>query len=165
VADLLPPDAPLQIQAEGVLRYLPFGLLHDGQGWLLTRHTLAMDAGPAPAGARRDSGRPVAPHRGWALLGSARAAGLPALPEVPTELQTLARLAPRVPTPELRLDGQFTVPRCARPWRSAAWCTSPATSGWCRAMPRPPGCSWAAGSGSRWPSWRGRASTSTAWTC
>ena len=108
VADLLPPDAPLQIQAEGVLRYLPFGLLHDGQGWLLTRHTLAMDAGPAPAGARRDSGRPVAPHRGWALLGSARAAGLPALPEVPTELQTLARLAPRVPTPELRLDGQFT---------------------------------------------------------
>ncbi|WP_211373092.1 CHAT domain-containing protein, partial [Ideonella dechloratans] len=53
VADLLPPDAPLQIQAEGVLRYLPFGLLHDGGGWLLERHTLAMDAGPPPARAQQ----------------------------------------------------------------------------------------------------------------
>ena len=108
VADLLPPDAPLRIQAEGVLRYLPFGLLHDGQDWLLARHTLAMDAGPPPAEARQDGAAPPPAHRGWALLGSARAAGLPALPEVPAELQTLAALAPAAPAPTLRLDGAFT---------------------------------------------------------
>lgn len=108
VADLLPPDAPLQIQAEGVLRYLPFGLLHDGGGWLLERHTLAMDAGPPPARAQQDAGTPVPAHRGWALLGSARAAGLPALPQVPAELRTLAALAPAEPAPELRLDSAFT---------------------------------------------------------
>lgn len=109
VADLLPPDAPrLQVQAEGVLRYLPFGLLHDGQGWLLERHTLAMGAGPAPAAASPNTHRPPGVHRGWALLGSARATGLPALPEVAEELHTLATLAPAAPAPALRLDRSFT---------------------------------------------------------
>lgn len=108
VADLLPPDAPLRIQAEGVLRYLPFGLLHDGQGWLLTHHTLAMDAGLPAAEARQDDAAQPPAHRGWALLGSARAAGLPALPQVPAELQTLAALAPAAPAPTLRLEGAFT---------------------------------------------------------
>ena len=108
VAALLPPDAPLRIQAEGVLRYLPFGLLHDGQSWLLERHTLAMDAGPAPDGSGAANRPTTPPHRGWALLGSARTAGLPALPQVPAELQALATLAPTAPARTLRLDRDFT---------------------------------------------------------
>ncbi|KQR43085.1 CHAT domain-containing protein [Acidovorax sp. Leaf160] len=116
IADLVPTGdhaPPVRLRAEGVLRYLPFAVLHDGQRWLVEQATLSLDGG----GALPDSGPPAprstaAPRQGWALLGASHGGGLPALPQVPHELRGLQQLAPgpAAATP-LSLDERFTPER------------------------------------------------------
>jgi len=116
IADLVPTGdhaPPVRLRAEGVLRYLPFAVLHDGQRWLVEQATLSLDGGGALPG----SGTPVArsaavPRQGWALLGASHGGGLPALPQVPHELRTLRQLAPGRPAETaLALNENFTPER------------------------------------------------------
>ncbi len=82
-------DAPVvYIAADGVLRDLPFGALHDGQGWLIERHAFVtasmltlhrMDREPPPVEAWRIGAFGV----------SQAHPGFPALPGVPAELAAI----------------------------------------------------------------------------
>jgi len=96
----------LSLSLGGVLRYLPFAMLHDGRRWLVERLPVSLQAGtgtvePAPARARAPS---------MALFGQTGASGeLPALPFVRRELQAVDTIerAARVPS-RVYLDGEFT---------------------------------------------------------
>ncbi|OBV36551.1 CHAT domain-containing tetratricopeptide repeat protein [Janthinobacterium psychrotolerans] len=96
----------LSLSLDGVLRYLPFAMLHDGRRWLVERLAVSLQAGtgtvePAPAPARAPS---------MALFGQTGASGeLPALPFVRRELQAVDAIerAARIPS-RVYLDGEFT---------------------------------------------------------
>jgi CHAT domain-containing protein len=98
----------LSVSLGGVLRYLPFAMLHDGRRWLVERLPLQV-AGSADVdgGARA----PLAPRaRSIALFGQSQAsAGLPALPFVARELQAVGAIgrAGRMPS-HTYLDAGFT---------------------------------------------------------
>ena len=114
---LLAPVAPalararsLTVAPGGVLRYLPFAMLHDGRKWLIERLpvTLSYSTGADPAAARPRAAS-------LALFGQSRASGeLPALPYVHRELLAVeaagrhgqARGAPA--RSRIYLDQQFT---------------------------------------------------------
>ena len=94
----------LSLSLGGVLRYLPFAMLHDGRRWLVERLPVSLQAGA-------DTGEP-APARApsMALFGQTGASGeLPALPFVRRELQAVDTIerAARIPS-RLYLDGDFT---------------------------------------------------------
>jgi CHAT domain-containing protein len=108
IAHLLPPPTgtPVLLHPEGVLRYLPFGTLHDGMHWLVEDYALALnaDGGAIPAQT------PSVERGGWALFGASRGeAGLAPLPQVARELASIRRAAP--PDSALALDAGFTVAR------------------------------------------------------
>lgn len=94
----------LSLSLGGVLRYLPFAMLHDGRRWLIERLPVSLQASAGavePAPARAPS---------MALFGQTGASGeLPALPFVRRELQAVDTIerAARVPS-HLYLDGDFT---------------------------------------------------------
>ena len=94
----------LSLSLGGVLRYLPFAMLHDGRRWLVERLPVSLQAGTGtmePAPARAPS---------MALFGQTGASGeLPALPFVRRELQAVDTIerAARVPS-RVYLDGEFT---------------------------------------------------------
>lgn len=94
----------LSLSLDGVLRYLPFGMLHDGHGWLVERLPIALQAGAGrvePAATRAPS---------TALFGQTQGSGvLPALPFVQQELRAVDAIerAARIPS-RLHLDADFT---------------------------------------------------------
>lgn len=94
----------LSLSLDGVLRYLPFGMLHDGHGWLVERLPIALQAGAGsvePAATRAPS---------TALFGQTLGSGaLPALPFVQQELRAVDAIerAARIPS-RIHLDGDFT---------------------------------------------------------
>lgn len=110
---LLEPVAPalkrartLTVAPGGVLRYLPFAMLHDGRQWLVQRLPvkLSYSAGVDSTAA------PVARTASLALFGQSQASGeLPALPFVRSELLAVhaAGQGRRVPS-KTYLDQQFT---------------------------------------------------------
>lgn len=105
----------LQLQLEGVLRYLPLALLHDGQHWLGESYALALQGHP-PSDHQPSA---AAPRQGWALLGSsASTADLPPLPLVAQELADIGQQA-RLHgiTHDIALDQQFTPQRLAHALR------------------------------------------------
>jgi len=79
----------LSLSLGGVLRYLPFAMLHDGRRWLVERLPLQVVAsadGPARAS-------PALRARSVALFGQSQASGeLPALPFVARELQAVGAI-------------------------------------------------------------------------
>lgn len=94
----------LSLSLDGVLRYLPFAMLHDGRRWLVERLPVSLHASagtPEQANTRAPS---------MALFGQTQASGeLPALPFVQQELQAVGAIerAARIPS-HLYLDGDFT---------------------------------------------------------
>lgn len=95
---VLPGDVrQLRLRLDGVLHYLPFAALHDGERYLAERYELSQRV-PAPRQA-------AAANSGAALaLGRLRASeGDSPLPAVGRELQALQRW----PGSRLRVDGQF----------------------------------------------------------
>ncbi len=94
----------LSLSLGGVLRYLPFAMLHDGRRWLVERLPVSLQAGSGTleqAPARAPS---------MALFGQTGASGeLPALPFVQRELQAIDTIerAARIPS-RVYLDGEFT---------------------------------------------------------
>ncbi|MFZ4874066.1 CHAT domain-containing tetratricopeptide repeat protein [Janthinobacterium sp. Mn2066] len=95
----------LSLSLDGVLRYLPFAMLHDGRHWLVERLPIALDA-------RGAEGKTADPARApsMALLGQTSASGeLPALPFVQSELRAVANIeqAAHVPS-QVYLDADFT---------------------------------------------------------
>ena len=113
------PEAPagaapeLQLHLEGVLRYLPVALLHDGQHWLGASYALALHS---PQSTAQPPSTPTAPRQGWALLGrSAGADDLPALPHVTQELHDIAAQAQAHGIAhQLALNQHFTAPALSR---------------------------------------------------
>ena len=98
----------LTLALTGVLRYLPFAMLHDGRRWLVERLPLQM----AGADARVAAGRraPVARRQAVALFGETQAsAELPALPYVARELEAVGAIGRggRVRS-QTYLDASFT---------------------------------------------------------
>jgi len=99
----------LTLSLGGVLRYLPFAMLHDGRRWLVERLPLqvAGSAGMDSAAVRA----PIAPRaRSVALFGQSQASGdLPALPFVARELRAVGAIGTsgRIPT-HTYLDARFT---------------------------------------------------------
>ncbi|MBG6219432.1 MULTISPECIES: CHAT domain-containing tetratricopeptide repeat protein [unclassified Janthinobacterium] len=97
----------LSLSLDGVLRYLPFAMLHDGRRWLVERLPVSLHAsGGDHAGAQ------AAPRRApsLALFGQTRASGeLPALPFVQNELRAVQAIghAARIPS-QVYLDGDYT---------------------------------------------------------
>jgi len=96
----------LSLSLGGVLRYLPFAMLHDGRRWLIERLPVSLQARtgtvePVPAPARAPS---------MALFGQTGASGeLPALPFVRRELQAVDTIerAAHIPS-RVYLDDEFT---------------------------------------------------------
>lgn len=94
----------LSLSLGGVLRYLPFAMLHDGRRWLIERLPVSLQAGTGtvePAPARAPS---------MALFGQTGASGeLPALPFVRRELQAVDSIerAAHIPS-RVYLNGDFT---------------------------------------------------------
>ena len=96
----------LSLSLGGVLRYLPFAMLHDGRRWLVERLPVSLQASagtvePVTAPARAPS---------MALFGQTGASGeLPALPFVRRELQAVYSIerAAHIPS-RVYLDGEFT---------------------------------------------------------
>lgn len=98
----------LTLSLTGVLRYLPFSMLHDGRRWLVERLPLQVSGADmrAAAGTRKGGSRPSS----VALFGQTQAsADLPALPYVARELQAVSAIgrAGRVPS-HTYLDASFT---------------------------------------------------------
>ena len=99
----------LTLSLGGVLRYLPFAMLHDGRRWLVERLPLQV-AGSAGAG-HAAAMAPVAPRpKSVALLGQSQASGdLPALPFVARELQAVGAIGKAGSFPShVYLDAGFT---------------------------------------------------------
>ena len=96
----------LSLSLGGVLRYLPFAMLHDGRRWLVERLPVSLQASagtvePVTVPARAPS---------MALFGQTGASGeLPALPFVRRELQAVDSIerAAHIPS-RVYLDGEFT---------------------------------------------------------
>lgn len=104
----------LSLSPGGVLRYLPFAMLHDGRRWLVERLPLQV-AGSAGADAPRGGAR----LRSVALFGQSQASGeLPALPFVARELQAVGAIgkAGRIPS-HTYLDAGFTADTLAQALR------------------------------------------------
>jgi len=95
----------LSLSLDGVLRYLPFAMLHDGRRWLVERLPIALDARGADGNAT-----PSARAPSMALLGQTSASGeLPALPFVQSELRAVAAIEHTAHVPsQVYLDGDFT---------------------------------------------------------
>ena len=94
----------LSLSLDGVLRYLPFGMLHDGHGWLVERLPIALQASAGTLEAARTR------TQSMALFGQTQASGeLPALPFVKQELQAVDAIerAARIPS-RVHLDAHFT---------------------------------------------------------
>ena len=94
----------LSLSLGGVLRYLPFAMLHDGRRWLVERLPVSLHG--------EQAGAQEAPRRApsLALFGQTRASGeLPALPFVQRELRAVQAIghAARIPS-QIYLDGDFT---------------------------------------------------------
>ena len=94
----------LSLSLDGVLRYLPFAMLHDGRRWLVERLPVSLhaSAGTVEAASARTPS--------MALFGQTQASGeLPALPFVQQELQGVDAIerAARIPS-QVYLDGDFT---------------------------------------------------------
>ena len=98
----------LTLSLNGVLRYLPFAMLHDGRQWLVERLPLQV-AGSADIDTHGGVlKQPVAPRpRSVALFGQSQASGdLPALPFVARELQAVGAIG-GIPS-HTYLDAGFT---------------------------------------------------------
>lgn len=99
----------LTLSLGGVLRYLPFAMLHDGRRWLVERLPLQV-AGSADidSAAARLAGPPR--PRSVALFGQSQASGdLPALPFVARELQAVGAIGKAGSIPShTYLDAGFT---------------------------------------------------------
>ncbi|WP_159628004.1 CHAT domain-containing tetratricopeptide repeat protein [Massilia puerhi] len=105
----------LTLSLNGVLRYLPFAMLHDGRQWLVERLPLQVTgSADIDGGAARIA---VAPRpRSVALFGQSQASGeLPALPFVARELQAVRTIgkAGKIPNATY-LDAGFTAAALAR---------------------------------------------------
>lgn len=106
----------LTVSLGGVLRYLPFAILHDGRRWLVER--LPMQVAGA---ASRTAAMPARPPR-IALYGQSQASGdLPALPYVTRELMAVGAAAParRIPHRSY-LDASFTAVTLAQGLQEAS---------------------------------------------
>lgn len=106
----------LTLSLSGVLRYLPFAMLHDGHKWLVERMPVQVRGA---AGLEEQRGMPPAPaHRmaSLALFGQAQAsAELPALPYVAHELQAVRAIGKsRHVRSETYLDASFTAAALAQ---------------------------------------------------
>lgn len=101
----------LTLSLNGVLRYLPFAMLHDGRQWLVERLPLQV-AGSADIGLEGGAPRQAAAPRprSVALFGQSQASGdLPALPFVARELQAVGALGAEGKMPsQTYLDAGFT---------------------------------------------------------
>lgn len=76
----------IMLWLDGPLRYLPFGMLHDGRRYLADRYRLVL-AGPSGSERRLPPGAAERRHSALAAFGVTQAlAGLPALPAVAEEL-------------------------------------------------------------------------------
>lgn len=99
----------LTLSPGGVLRYLPFAMLHDGRRWLVERLPLQVAGG---AGIDSAASRLAAPPRARsvALFGQSQASGdLPALPFVARELRAVGAIGKAGSVPShTYLDGGFT---------------------------------------------------------
>ena len=106
VAPALARARTLTVAPGGVLRYLPFAMLHDGRRWLIERLPVKLSYSTGA-----DSGVAAAPRAAsLALFGQTQASGeLPALPFVRSELQAVDAAGRRKHTPSRTyLDRQFT---------------------------------------------------------
>ncbi len=93
----------LMVSLDGVLRYMPFGALHDGKAWLVQTHPVALydDAGAI----RLEH----APRAAWSVEGfgmTLGAEGLPALANVGAELKAI--VGPGLMPGHATLDEAFT---------------------------------------------------------
>jgi len=98
----------LTLSLSGVLRYLPFAMLHDGKKWMAERIPVQVSGGAEVKGALPR--QPAPRMASMALFGQAQAsAELPALPYVAHELQAVSamRKARHVQS-ETYLDASFT---------------------------------------------------------
>lgn len=96
----------LTLSLGGVLRYLPFAMLHDGRQWLVERLPLQVTGSAGMDDAAITPSAPTRP-RSVALLGHSQASGdLPALPFVARELRAVGT-AGRIPS-RIHLDAGFT---------------------------------------------------------
>ena len=99
----------LTLSPNGVLRYLPFAMLHDGRRWLVERLPLRVAGGADVDGVPAAAPVPLR-SASVALFGQSQASGeLPALPYVARELQAVGAIgkAGRMPS-HLYLDAGFT---------------------------------------------------------
>jgi len=115
----------LTLSLNGVLRYLPFAMLHDGRQWLVERLPVQVAGGGAGADtADAASSAAVAPSRkpSVALFGQSQASDdLPALPYVARELRAVGATerAGRIPS-QIHLDAGFTAATLERALRQAS---------------------------------------------
>jgi CHAT domain-containing protein len=123
VAQELSQARSLTLSLNGVLRYLPFAMLHDGQQWLVQRLPVQVasgadsDASTAAASAAASSRPPSV-----ALFGQSQASeDLPALPYVARELQAVSATerAGRIPS-HTYLDDSFTATTLERALHQAS---------------------------------------------
>ncbi|WP_166455338.1 CHAT domain-containing tetratricopeptide repeat protein [Duganella alba] len=121
VAHELSQACSLTLSLNGVLRYLPFAMLHDGRQWLVQRLPMQVaggaDTDATPAAASVPSRPPSV-----ALFGQSQASDeLPALPYVARELQAVSATerAGRIPS-QTYLDGSFTAAALERGLQQAS---------------------------------------------
>ncbi|WP_193315651.1 CHAT domain-containing tetratricopeptide repeat protein [Janthinobacterium aquaticum] len=111
VASQLAGATSLSLSLDGVLRYLPFAMLHDGHRWLIERLPIALQAQGGNAGVPDQQRAPS-----MALFGQTQASGeLPALPFVQHELQAVAAIEQAASVPVTRkIDADFTASALAQ---------------------------------------------------
>ncbi len=99
----------LTLSLGGVLRYLPFAMLHDGRRWLVERLPLQVAGSAHIDGAAAGLAGPPRP-RSVALFGQSQASGdLPALPFVARELRAVGAIGKAGSVPShTYLDAGFT---------------------------------------------------------
>ena len=105
----------LTLSVNGVLRYLPFAMLHDGRQWLVERLPLQVTGSADIDGSAAKLAAAPRP-RSVALFGQSQASGdLPALPFVARELQAVGTIgkAEKIPNATY-LDAGFTAAALAR---------------------------------------------------
>ncbi|MYN27259.1 CHAT domain-containing tetratricopeptide repeat protein [Duganella levis] len=109
VAQELSQARSLSLSLNGVLRYLPFAMLHDGRQWLVERLPLQVAGGADSNDMPAAANTPARTHS-VALFGQSQATDdLPALPYVARELQAVSATerAGHIPS-QTYLDGSFT---------------------------------------------------------
>ncbi|MYM75987.1 CHAT domain-containing protein [Duganella sp. FT134W] len=109
VAQELAQARSLSLSLNGVLRYLPFAMLHDGRHWLVERLPLQVAGGADSNDVPATSNAPARTHS-VALFGQSQATDdLPALPYVARELQAVSATerAGHIPS-QTYLDASFT---------------------------------------------------------